>query len=69
MITNAEGHMIYGNIDSPKKAIKESNSGGKTKIYDYFGSKSKKESELCWLHYDAKSDRAFHFLCTTPLVG
>ena len=38
--------MIYGNIDSPKKAIKESNSGGKTKIYDYFGSKSKKESEL-----------------------
>ena len=38
--------MIYGNIDSPKKAEKESNSGGKTKIYDYFGSRSEKDSEL-----------------------
>ena len=48
VITNADAHMIYRNIDSPKKAKrkkkKESNSGGKTKIYDYFGSKSKKES-------------------------
>ena len=30
---------------SPKK--KENNSGGKTKIDDYFGCKYKKESELC----------------------
>ena len=39
---------IFGGIDSPKKAKeKENNSGGKTKIDDYFGSKYKKESELC----------------------
>ena len=32
----------------PKKSKKkENNSGGKTKINDYFGSKYKKESELC----------------------
>ena len=39
---------ISGGIDSPKKAKKKENSsGGKTKIDDYFGSKYKKESELC----------------------
>ena len=40
---------IFGGIDSPKKQKKkkENNSGGKTKIDDYFGSKYKKESELC----------------------
>ena len=42
---------IFGGIDSPekkkKKKTKENNSGGKTKIDDYFGSKYKKESELC----------------------
>ena len=39
---------ILGGIDSPKKQIKkENNSGGKRKIDDYFGSKYKKESELC----------------------
>ena len=36
---------IFGGMDSPKK--KENNSGGKTEIDDYFGSKYKKESELC----------------------
>ena len=46
VITNTEARMIYRNIDSPVKAKTESNSGGKTKIYDYFGRKSKKESEL-----------------------
>ena len=40
--------MVYGNTDSPKKANKkERNSGGRTKIDYYFGSKSEKESELC----------------------
>ena len=40
---------IIGGIDSPKKKKKkENNSGGKlTEIDDYFGSKYKKESELC----------------------
>ena len=38
---------IFGGVDSPKKQKKENNSGGKTKIDDYFGSKYKKESELC----------------------
>ena len=39
---------IFGGIDSPKKnKNKENNSGGKTEIDDYFGSKYKKESELC----------------------
>ena len=49
-IKNKEGVLyILGGIDSPKKAKKkkENNSGGKTKIDDYFGSKYKKESELC----------------------
>ena len=40
------GTNIFGGIDSPKKN-KENNSGGKTEIDDYFGSKYKKESELC----------------------
>ena len=36
---------ILGGTDSPKKQKeKESNSGGKTKIYDYFGSKHKNEN-------------------------
>ena len=34
-------HIVAG-IDSPKS--KKKKSGGKTKIYDYFGSKYKKES-------------------------
>ena len=39
---------ILGGIDSPEKQKKEeNNSGGKMKIDDYFGSKYKKESELC----------------------
>ena len=38
---------ILGGIDSPKKQKKENNSGVKTKIDDYFGSKYKKESNLC----------------------
>ena len=38
---------ILGGIDSSKKQKKENNSGGKTNIVDYFGSKYKKESELC----------------------
>ena len=40
------GCWISYNIDSPMKARKESNSSDKTMIYDYFESKSKKESEL-----------------------
>ena len=32
---------------SPKSKNKENNSGGKTKIDDCFGSKYKKESDLC----------------------
>ena len=35
---------IFGGID---RLQKENNSGGKTEIDDYFGSKYKKESELC----------------------
>ena len=38
---------IFCGIDSPEKQKKENNSGGKTKIDDHFGSKYKKESELC----------------------
>ena len=39
---------ILGGTDSPKEAKeKEINSGGKMKINDYFGSKYRKESELC----------------------
>ena len=38
---------ILGGIYSPKKQEKENNSGGKTKIDDYFGSKYKKKSDLC----------------------
>ena len=52
-IKNKEGFFIsdtdiLGGIYSPKKQKKkENNSGGKTKIDDYFGSKYKKESDLC----------------------
>ena len=36
----------HAGLFSPKCNHKRRNSGGKAKIYDYFGSKSKKESEL-----------------------
>ena len=60
VITNPEVHMINGNIDSPKKAKKESKSGGKTKIDYYFGTKSKKESCVFQIFLNV-----FH-LCPVP---
>ena len=40
-------HTFLVVLIAQKSKKKENNSGGKTKIDDYFGSKYKKESELC----------------------